>query len=114
MYAEVYLTLLTCCFSIDIYSFLYRTRVNIHFLYTFYLSGIFFAWTEDFRCTLFSAFLFKFLRLVGVNYLLYHSLSVIHVFLSRPNLNFMVYTFFRPFRPTNGLFSLIPVSKRWV
>jgi len=27
MYAEVYLTLLTCCFSIDIYSFLYRTRV---------------------------------------------------------------------------------------
>ena len=29
MYAEVYLTLLTCCFSIDIYSFLYRTRVNL-------------------------------------------------------------------------------------
>ena len=28
MYAEVYLTLLTCCFSIDIYSFLYRTQVN--------------------------------------------------------------------------------------
>ena len=30
MYAEVYLTLLTCCFSIDIYSFLYRTRVIIY------------------------------------------------------------------------------------
>ena len=33
MYAEVYLTLLTCCFSIDIYSFLYRTQlVHVGFI----------------------------------------------------------------------------------
>ncbi len=33
MYAEVYLTLLTCCFSIDIYSFLYRTQlVHVEFI----------------------------------------------------------------------------------
>ena len=38
MYAEVYLTLLTCCFSIDIYSFLYRTRVNTWQFFSFHTS----------------------------------------------------------------------------
>ena len=41
MYAEVDLTLLTCCFSIDIYSFLYQTQVNIRFYTPIILPGYF-------------------------------------------------------------------------